>query len=89
MLNFLCGNPTLDAIDHTQWEFDEMKRETQQLLREALESMKNELEVRCGCYGLIHNLTGFEASCWLKVGPLALKSVKQSRLTQFMTKLIS
>ena len=31
----------LDAMDHTQWELDKMKRETQQLLKEALELMKN------------------------------------------------
>ena len=38
---------TLEAIDRTHWELDKMKRDMQQFMRGALESMVNELKAEC------------------------------------------
>ena len=41
----------LDAIDHSQWELDKMRTDTQQFVRDTVESLRSEFVAMCKQHG--------------------------------------
>ena len=47
----MARDEALEAIDHSQWEVDKMKREIQKLVRNAVESLRTEFMAMISQHG--------------------------------------